>query len=299
MLPTRWDVVEQALANEGLELVDLDDGAELLVYNGSAADFPELPRSVKWVQLTLAGIDAFFDEGLIDATRTWSNASGVYAKPVAESAVGLLLGCLHMYPRIDRARSWDVHGEMDRETRWLYGAHVAVIGAGGIGRDLVEMLKGFGCTVTAVNHSGRPVAGADRTLSSTHTSQVLAECDHAILAAPLTEDTVGMINRDSLKLMKNSAVVVNVGRGPLVNTDDLVEALEKGQIAAAGLDVTDPEPLPDDHPLWGMDNVLITPHVANTQAQIPHLLKDTIIANYRAFVAGGDLPTAVSPDKGY
>lgn len=299
IMPTTWDYVVDALKEEGLEKVELSDSPELVIYNGSAADFPQLPSSVKWVQLTLAGIDAFFNSGVIDPSIKWTNASGVYARPVAESAVGLLLGCLHLYPRIDRAQSWTVQKEMDRNTRWLHGKEVAIIGAGGIGRDVVPMLKGFGCTVTAVNHSGRPVEGADRTVTSDHTREVLSECDHAILAAPLTDETVGLINKDSLRAMKKTAVLVNVGRGPLVVTDDLVEALNEGEIAAAGLDVTDPEPLPDDHPLWKMDNVLITPHIANTVTNIPFLIKDAIVANLKAYRDGTTMPTAVDPHRGY
>ena len=108
-----------------------------------------------------------------------------------------------------------------------------------------------------------------------------------------------MINSRTLGLMKDTAVLVNVGRGPLVVTDDLVTALEEGQIRAAGLDVTDPEPLPDDHPLWGMDNVVITPHTANTFESMQRLMPDAVLANLDALDAGERMPTEVDPDRGY
>ncbi|AZA14111.1 D-isomer specific 2-hydroxyacid dehydrogenase family protein [Corynebacterium choanae] len=297
--PKPWDVVIETLDAEGHTQVELHDDPELVIYNGTADQFPKLGESVKWVQLTLAGIDAFFDRGIITPDRRWTNASGVYARPVAESAVALLLGALHLYPDALRRQQWDTSGYIDKHSRWLYDSEVLIIGAGGIGKELIPMLQGFGCKVTGVNRSGNPVAGADRTVPFSELDTVLGEADHVILAAPLTAETHHLVDAEFLGKMKSSAVFVNVGRGPQVVTDDLVAALEQGTIWAAALDVTDPEPLPDGHPLFAMNNVLITPHVANTVSNIPRLISTAIVDNIRAYTNGETMPTEVDPARGY
>ncbi|MCX7543346.1 D-isomer specific 2-hydroxyacid dehydrogenase family protein [Corynebacterium sp. P5848] len=300
MQTREWDSIVDALSGRGHERVEKLEDADFLVFNGVPGEFPEsLPDNIRFVQLCLAGIDAFFDAGYIDASRRWANASGVYGRPVAESAVALLLSALHMHVQVARERSFDTAPAVHEGTGWLFGSTIAVIGAGGIGRDLIPMLAGFGCEVIAVNNSGRPVEGAVETVTAQHTEDVLRRADHVILAAPLTEDTRGMINTRTLGLMKDTAVLVNVGRGPLVVTDDLVEALRWGQLRAAGLDVTDPEPLPDDHPLWGLDNVVITPHTANTFESMQRLMPDAVLANLDALEAGDRMPTEVDPKQGY
>ena len=297
--PNEWETVVEALNEQGHTRTDDLGAADFLVFNGTAADFPTLPENIKFVQLCLAGIDAFFDAGHIDSSRRWANASGVYGRPVAESAVALLLSALHCHARCARMASFSIQDEIHEKTDWLYDTEVAIIGAGGIGHDLISMLKGFGCTVIAVNNSGRPVKGADETLDSSHTNEVLSRVDHAILAAPLTESTHHMINTETLKLMKPHSVLVNVGRGPLVNSDDLLEALKNGTISAAGLDVTDPEPLADDHGLFTQDNVIITLHTANTYRSMKRLMPPAIVKNLQALEAGERMPTEVDPDNGY
>lgn len=299
MLPEYWDGVDKALSAEGCELTQDLGEAEFLVYNGSAANFPELPENIRWVQLTIAGIDAFFDAGIITDERRWSNASKIYGRTVAESAMGLLLAQLHHHPRITRAKSWEVRDELDHTTTYLLDSTVAILGAGGIGEAMVPMLKAFGCRVIAVNRSGRDVAGADVTYPTEQIDRAYAEADHFVVAAPHTAATHHMINAESLAKMHPHSVVVNVGRGPLVDTEALIEALEHGTIAGAGLDVTEPEPLPESSPLWGMDNVVITPHVANTIGSIQHRMGPAAVANFKAWQAGETMPTEVTPANGY
>lgn len=298
--PNPWPDVAAFLNERGFTQTELDS-ADVLVFNGTPADFPTLPAKVKWVQLCLAGIDGFFDAGIItdEGGRRWANAGGIYGRTVAESAVALLLSQLHCHTIVARERSWSTKQHVDENTGWLHDKTVAILGAGGIGRDLIPMLKGFGCRIVAVNNSGRPVEGADKTLAAKASERVYSEADYFILAAPLTPETRHMINAETLSRMQPHAVVVNVGRGPLVDTDALVEALQAGTIAGAALDVTEPEPLPDDHPLWQLDQVTITPHEANTQERIRTLIAPAIVANAEAFERGEQMPTEVLPDKGY
>lgn len=293
-----------ALENAGAVLVDDLAEADAFICHGVApADFPDLPDRVKWVQLCQAGIEGFFAEGVITAgqegDRRWSNASGVYGRQVAESAVALLLSVTHMHKKIARAASWSVWRDVDENTRWLHGATVAVVGAGGIGRHLIEMLSPFGADVIAVNRTGHPVEGAARTVSIDNLRDAVAAADHTVIAVPLTDETRGLFDADLFSEFRPGATVINVARGPVVVTDDLVAALDSGQLGGAGLDVTDPEPLPDGHPLWNMDNVTITTHSANTRASMDTQLAGPVAENYRAFIAGDRMPTELDPAKGY
>lgn len=293
-----------ALAEAGAVIVDDIAEADAFVCVAMSPDkFPELPSSVKWVQLCQAGIEGFLDAGVVtagpDGDRRWSNASGIYGRQVAESAVGLLLSVTHMHIHIARAKTWKVWRDVDAGTRWLAGSTVVILGAGGIGRHLIDMLTPFGVEFVAVNHSGRPVEGARETLPFSRVDEALPQADHLVLSAPLTEETHGLINAETLGKCRRGVTVVNVARGPVVVTDDLVDALRTGQVSGAGLDVTDPEPLPDGHPLWDMDNVTVTTHSANTVSSMDAQLAVPVVENYRAFLAGERMPTELDVDAAY
>lgn len=293
-----------ALEDAGATLVgDLSDADAFICHGVSPQDFPELPDRVAWVQLCQAGIEGYFAEDLINpgprGDRRWSNASGIYGLQVAESAMALLLSVTHMHKKIARAESWSVWREVDEGTRWLHGATVAVVGAGGIGRHLIDMLRPFGADVIAVNRTGNPVEGATRTVAIDDVASAVGAADHTVIAVPLTDDTRGMFDAELFSAFRPGSTVVNVARGPVVVTDDLVAALESGQLGGAGLDVTDPEPLPDGHPLWGMDNVTVTTHSANTRASMDEQLAGPVLENYRAYLAGDSMPTEIDPAKGY
>lgn len=295
---------QAALEAAGAVIVDdLRDADAFLCVAMRPDRFPELPDSVKWVQLCQAGIEGFLDAGLVTSgpqgDRRWSNASGIYGRQVAEAAVGLLLSVVHLHVRIARARTWKVWREVDAGTRWLAGSTVVIVGAGGIGGHLVDMLTPFGADIIAVNHSGRPVAGVRETVPFSRLTEVLPAADHLILSAPLTEETRGLINADTLALCRDGVTVVNVARGPVVVTDDLVGALRSGKVSGAGLDVTDPEPLPDGHPLWDMDNVTVTTHSANTVSSMDAQLVVPTLENYRRFVAGERMVTELEIDATY
>ncbi|HEX9765161.1 MAG TPA: NAD(P)-dependent oxidoreductase, partial [Nitriliruptorales bacterium] len=152
---------------------------------------------------------------------------------------------------------------------------------------------------TVVRRSDQPVPGADRTVTVERLDDVLADTDLVVLALALTEETRGVIGADQLAVMPEHAYLVNVARGQHVDTGALVDALRTGGIRGAGLDVTDPEPLPDGHPLWRMPNVLITPHVANTREMAEPELSERVTDNVRRFAAGEPLEGVVDPKLGY
>ncbi|AGP30464.1 D-isomer specific 2-hydroxyacid dehydrogenase family protein [Corynebacterium terpenotabidum] len=293
-----------ALEDAGAVIVDDIADADAFLCVAMRPDaFPELPDTVRWVQLCQAGIEGFLEAGVVTAgpggIRRWSNASGIYGRQVAEAAVGLLLSVTHMHVRIARAKSWSVWREVDAGTRWLAGSTVVIVGAGGIGRHLIDMLTPFGVEFVAVNHSGRPVDGARQTVPFTRLDEALPQADHLVLSAPLTDETRGLIDADALARCRRGVTVVNVARGPVVVTDDLVAALESGHVAGAGLDVTDPEPLPDGHPLWDMDNVTVTTHAANTVSSMDAQLAAPTVENYRRLLAGERMLTELDTGSAY
>lgn len=301
MLPRVWDTTVKTLEDAGHTFVENLEDADFLFFNGMGKHFPEeLPKNIKFVQNAFAGMDSLAESGKLTSDVRWANAAGLYGQTVAESTLGLILALYHQHVAITRAKTWKIRPEIDAGTCWLHNNKtVAIVGAGGIAEALIPMLRPFGVHIIAVNHSGREIDSADETYPVSEVDEVWGRADIAVLLMPLTKKTHHMINADVFKKMKSDAIIVNVGRGPLVNTDDLVAALEAGEIAGAALDVTDPEPLPDGHPLWEMDNVLITPHTANTDERIRTLVGELAAKNAESFMKDGSLITEVDPEAGY
>ena len=298
MHPGVWPGVVAEVAAAGHEPVGLEE-AEFLIYTGGPLPDP-LPESVGFVQFVFSGIDRLLDAGVIQPGTRWANAAGAYGRPVAEIAMTLLLAQLHQVKAAGMAASFQARGHIDAAQGWLFdGPTVAIVGAGGIADGLIPMLRPFGVRIIAVNRSGRAVEGADETIAMADAEWVWSEADAFVLAMPLTDQTRGVVDAERFAQMKESAVVVNVGRGELIVTDDLVEALRTGQIAGAAMDVTDPEPLPDGHPLWRLPTCTITPHIAATGRIASRLITPTILANAAAFEAGERMPTEVDLRKGY
>jgi phosphoglycerate dehydrogenase-like enzyme len=232
--------------------------------------------------------------GLFDHQRRWTCAKGSYAEPVAEHALTLALAGLRHLPNRVQASSWGTPSGTS-----LYGQPVTILGGGGITRSLLELLAPFRAETTVVRRQSDPVPGAGRTVPVEALHEVLPGSLVVVLALALTPATRGIIGADELELMDRSAWLVNVARGGHVDTDALVTALSTGSIAGAALDVTDPEPLPDGHPLWGLANCLITPHTADTIEMVLPLLAERIRQNVERFAAGQDLVGLVDPDTGY
>lgn len=247
---------------------------------------------IAWVQLPFAGVDAFsriFRHGIV-----WTSAKGAYSEPVAEFALALTLGALRELPRRARERSWG-----DKSGTMLYGLNVVVVGAGGIAMEFLRLIEPFRPVVTVVRRADAPVQGVARTVTTNRLAEVLPDADVVLLAAASTGDTRGLIGEGALRLMKRSAVLVNIARGGLVDSDALVRALQQGWIAGAALDVTDPEPLPDGHPLWTTPNALITPHTADTPEMCAPLLGARVEENVRALSGSGAYAGVVDVEAGY
>jgi phosphoglycerate dehydrogenase-like enzyme len=235
------------------------------------------PR-IRWVQLPFAGVDAFIPLfGRDDVVFT--SAKGAYDEPVAEHALALTLAALRQLPVFARRTSWS-----SQAGRSLFGLRVAVVGAGGIGRAIVRLLQPFRTHTTVVRRRQQPVEGAERVIDVDAFRADLGSFDVVILAAALTGDTRHLLGAAEFAALPDDAVVVNIARGPHIDTDALDHALRTGQIAGAAVDVTEPEPLPDDHPLWTAGNILITPHTANTWAMAEGPLSARITHNAKVFL---------------
>jgi phosphoglycerate dehydrogenase-like enzyme len=245
------------------------------------------------VQLPWAGIEPFVE--VLDDDHIWTCGKGVYAEPVAEHALMLMLAGLRGGVRYARATSWT--GPWGRN---LLGARVTVLGGGAITSSLLRLLVPFGATVTVVRRHPMPIDGAASVVGIDNgLGEALAGADVLVLALALTPDTVGIVGAAELDQLPDHAWVVNVARGKHIVTDDLVAALRAGTIGGAALDVTEPEPLPPDHPLWALPNCIITPHTANTPEMALPLLAARIRENVRRYSAGEPLLGPVDPHLGY
>jgi D-3-phosphoglycerate dehydrogenase len=281
VFPRAEDWLSAAVEAGGGRLVPVEE-AEALVWDaGSPGDLERALAGagrVRWVQLSWTGVDRYL--ALMGDGRVWTCARDVYGPGVAEHALALALAVLK---GVGRERTWSKY-----EPRTLFAATAVIVGSGSIGRSIEELLRPFHSTVAVINRSNR-----DGLLDA------LAGAHVVFLAVPLTAETDGLIGERELRAMGSRAEVVNVARGRLVQTDALVRALREGWTAGAGLDVTEPEPLPDDHPLWRLPNCVITPHVASVDALAQEPYVRLLTENVRRFAAGEPLLGVVDPERGY
>ena len=285
-----------AVTDGGGHVVPIDE-AEALIWADpkDAAGLGELLEAhdqISWVQLPWAGVEAFVE--VIDDDRAWTCGKGVYAEPVAELALTLGLAGLRGLGAYGRASAWSAP-----QGHNLLGGRVTILGGGGIATSLVRLLQPYDCQITVVRNHVEHMEGVDEVLESDRLSDALPGADLVVVALALTPDTEGIIGAGELAMMERHTWVVNVARGRHIVTDDLVEALQGGVIGGAGLDVTDPEPLPVGHPLWSLPNAIITPHVGNTPEMAVPLLSKRITANVKRFARDEELLGPIDPELGY
>ncbi len=213
---------------------------------------------------------------------------------MAEHALALTLAGLRQLDRYARKQRWS-----RGRGRNLYHAKVTLLGGGGIAQALIGLLAPFHCEITVVRPTPGDMAGVARVLPPDRTDAALTGAEVVVLALPLVPETVGVIDGRRLGLVADDACLVNVARGRHVVTDDLVDALRSGHLGSAGLDVTDPEPLPDGHVLWTLPNAIVTPHTANTPEMALPLLSGRVTENVRRWAAGAPLLGPVNPVAGY
>ena len=255
---------------------------------------------LRWVQATSAGIGAFMQRtGLDRSSLTATTAGGIHAVPLAEFAV---MGALHFIKGVpqlterQRARHWERY-----TTRQLAGQRALVVGLGGMGRQVATSFAALGVEVWGLGRAGASydVPALARVITRADLDAALPGIGIVVLCCPLTDETKGLIGARQLSLLPPGAILVNIARGPVVDQDALTAALRDGQLGGACLDVFATEPLPPDDPLWGLDNVLVSPHSASTVATENVALTDLFLDNLARLAAGEPLRNRYDPARGY
>ena len=294
--PVMYDAFAAAVRDAGGEVADLADAQALIWADPYAAGmYPEViaaAPSVEWVQLPYAGIEPFLD--YLDTRFTWTCAKGVYADPVAEWVMAALLMGLRDFHLFAAADSWCAESG-----RNLFGTRITVLGGGGITQSLMRLLEPWGCRVTVVRRSAEAFEGAVRTMTLASVQEAVAGADAVVVALALTDETRGVVDGALLESMGPQCWLVNVARGGHVDHAALEAALRSGTIAGAVLDVTEPEPLPDESGLWALPNCVITPHIGNTREMGLPLITNRVRENVRRWLAGEDLLGLVDVALGY
>lgn len=285
--------IELAMADSADSLAQAVTGAEALVVSQTAYDarvasvLREHGKQLRFIQLMNAGYDGPLKHGVPPGIVV-CKAGDAWSPALAEHVMTLMLSLIRCVPQIleNQAKHGWERGYAAR-IDGIEGKTLAIIGYGSIGREVAKRAKPFGMHVIGVSRTATPKEFADEAQPVSALRAVLARADVIVLTAPLTAETRHMIDAKALALCKPNAVLVNVARGGLIDQAALGEALKNGTIAAAGLDVTDPEPLPPDHPLWGSPNLIISPHVAGSNGAIGRRrLADFVAENLARFVAG-------------
>ncbi|REK06797.1 MAG: D-2-hydroxyacid dehydrogenase [Planctomycetota bacterium] len=305
------------VVNAGSEEEALQAIAEADCFFGKLT--PELltaAQRLRWVQSPTASLEHYIFPELVEHPLVLTNMRGLYSDVIAEHVLGMML-CftrnLHLYIRNQMQAKWDPVGgeqqrvtfatgpgvlnDMDRAHLSLGDLTAGVVGLGHIGGEIAERLASFGTRVLGVDPQATSAQGVEEVWPVERLDDLLAASDFVIIAAPHTPQTEGWFGRKQFQAMKQSAVLINIGRGAIVKLDDLTAALEAGEIAGAGLDVFEIEPLPPDHPLWKRENVILTPHVAGQSSRVPPRHLNVLLGNIGRFVRGEPLTNVVEKSR--
>ncbi len=262
---------------------------------------PEVFRQatkLRWIQATSAGIEALLVPELVARGLIITNASGLYASPVAETAWALTLALFRRIPtyfRQQQEHRWEVQTPGD-----LDGSVAGVIGLGGIGSHYARVAAAFGMRVVAVDrHQTTKPDFVESLWSMDRLNRLLEISDVVLISCPLWSESRHLINRETLAQMKPTAYLVNIARGGIVEENALLEALQSGQIAGAGIDVCETEPLPAESPLWDAPNLILTPHFAGFSAHRLRRLTKLFCENLRRYQSSERLVNEVDQEKGY
>jgi D-2-hydroxyacid dehydrogenase (NADP+) len=257
----------------------------LLTFGAHMADHVlEKGKKLRWIQALGTGVDGIVDRPALRPGVLVTNMHGLHGDSVPEAAIMLMLALARDLPRAMRnrnARKWERY-----PSQLLKGKTVGVFGIGAIARSLAPKCKSFGMKAIGITSAVRGVEGFDRMVRRDDLESVVGDLDFLVLLTPYTRETHGIVGERVLAAMKPSAFLVNLARGGIVDEDALLAALRGGRLAGAALDVFATEPLPEDHPFWGMDNVIVTPHLGGFHDQYAEEALPTLVANFRKFLSG-------------
>lgn len=253
---------------------------------------------LQWIHATSAGVDALMFPALTKGNVVVTNARGIFDRAIAEYVLCTILMFAKDFPgsiRLQLKHQWK-----HRDTERAEGKQVLVVGAGSIGRQIGRLVAAAGLRPHGIARTART---DDPDFVAVHGNDDLYEqlghADYVVIAAPLTPQTEGLFDEKAFKAMKSTARLINIGRGPIVKTDDLIAALKSGEIAGAGLDVFEEEPLSEDHPLWDMENVTMTAHMAGDFIGWKRALTDQFLENFDRWHKDGELFNLVNKELGY
>jgi phosphoglycerate dehydrogenase-like enzyme len=292
--------------------------ADILYTYGVMPEPGQAPK-LKWVQLNSAGVDHVVNTPLVQSGDVMvTSASGIHAVPMTEYAIGMMIAWAYQFPLMfkhQQQRHWDTRSQKVFAPQHLRGKTLGIVGYGSIGRELARAAHALGMNILVIKNdvmhpaeqhrynepgTGDPEAEIpDRIYPPEAIRSMASECDILVMLAPLTDRTEGMLDAGVFKAMRDKAVFMNMARGRVVNEADLIEALEKGEIAGAVLDVFETEPLPSDSPLWAMDNVIISPHVAGNSSQYHARAAALFAENLQRYLERQPLLNRYKPDRGY
>lgn len=262
-------------------------------------------RRLRWVQIAAAGVGSWLFPELIQSDIVLTNGRGLHASAMSEHALGVMLAFvrkLHLARDAQRENRWAQRALLESEPEFgeLAGGTLALIGLGAVGSAIASRARALGLHVIAVRrHPAEPAEPAHEQFGPERLQEACARADWLVLAAPLTAETRHWIGGRELGWMKPGCVIVNLGRGSLIDEPALIHALQAGRIAGAALDVTEEEPLPADSPLWSMPNVILTPHISGLGPRYWERVGDLFARNLRAWLDGEPLSNVVDKHAGY
>ena len=295
---------EFVVAADDAAWVKVRGKAEGVIGGGAptAEDLQEA-KKLRWIQATSAGVEAFMTPELAERDGVvLTNFSGIHATNIADHVLAMIFAFARdlktLFARQER-HEWP-EGDAGLTTFEPSGQTLGIVGLGDIGEALAQKAHGLGMRVLALQrHPYNPPPSIERMIMGDGLPELLGEADHVVLCLPLTGSTKHIIGREELGQMKRGAYLYNIGRGGLIDQEALIEALRDGKRAGAGLDVTDPEPLPADSPLWDLPNVLVTGHTAAATPLLWERGIELVIDNVRRFLGGEELRNVVNTKAGY
>lgn len=290
---------QEALPGQPVTQEDVD-WAQVILGNVPAAMLHGSP-ALEWLQTNSAGVEAYIQPGVLAGDTLLTNATGAYGLAIAEHMLGMLLELfkkLELYRDAQKSGAWQSQGAV----KAVYGSTVLVLGMGDIGGEFAARCKALGAKVIGVRRSPRPCPEyADEVHLLEDLDSLLPQADVVAVTLPGTDATRGLMSRERLAKMKEGAVLLNVGRGFIVDTEALCDALESGHLSGAGVDVTDPEPLPPTHRLWNIPTAVVTPHISGFYhlRETHERIVGIFLENLRHFQAGEPLRNLVDFATGY
>ena len=287
------------------ELLKLVENADVLLAGRFSRRMFLAARRLKWIQTNYVGVESFLYPEVVESDVIVTNAGGVNTVPVAEHAIGLIF-CLsrklHLFIRNQLEKKWKTsNAELLPQMNEVAGKTLGIVGIGRIGSEIAKKAKCLGMKTVATrrNTSGPKPDHVDILVSSENLDQLLAESDFVVLQLPATAETKNLIGEKEFRSMKPTAYLINTGRGDVVQEDKLIKALKEGWIAGAALDTFADEPLPENSPLWDMQNVVITPHVAGLTPYYIDRLIEIFCENLKRFMNKEQLVNVVDKKRGY